>query len=289
MLDDKFQLMENSIFPCLWFDGDAHEAAKLYSSAFEDTTIGTVDPMVVIFEIKGKKFMGLNGGPGFKPNPSISFFNVCASIQEIDLAWKTLLENGEILMPLDKYPWNEYYGWIQDKYGVSWQLSLANNNQQQPDVFPSLLFTGAQNGRAEEALNFYTTLFENSTVDIIAKYQPGEHDVEDHIKYAQFTINDQRIAMMDSSHNHAFSFSPGVSIVVNCDTQEEIDYLWLNLTEGGREDRCGWCQDAFGVSWQIVPSILSKLMSDPKKAPKVMQAFMKMNKFNIQELEKAAL
>ena len=280
--------MKKSIYPCIWFNGNALEAAKLYQSAFGNTTINVANAMVVMFEIHGKLFMGLNGGPHYEPNPSISFFKVMAVKDEVDAAWKLLLDGGKVLMDLNKYPWSEYYGWVQDKFGVSWQLSLTNTAQNQPDVYPSLLFTGAQNGRAEEALNFYTTLFEEAKVEIISKYQPGEHDVEDHIKYAQFTLNEQRFAMMESSHQHAFSFNPGVSIVVNCATQEEIDYFWLNLTDGGKEDRCGWCQDAFGVWWQIVPSILGSLMSDPEKAPKVTAAFLKMKKFDIEALKKAA-
>lgn len=282
--------MANSIYPCIWFDGQALQAAETYCAAFEESTILSSNPMVVIFEIMGKKFMALNGGPAFKPNPSISFFITCASRERLDTAWNLLLAGGKVLMPLDVYPWSDKYGWLEDKYGVSWQLTLGTPGEKlKSDAFPSLLFTGEQNGKAEEAINFYTSLFENSKVEVISKYQPGEHDIEDHVKYAQFTIDGQRMSVMDSSHEHTFNFSPGVSIVVNCNTQEEIDYLWLNLTEGGRESRCGWCQDSFGVSWQIVPAILAELMSDPAKAPKVVEAFMKMNKFDIQALKEAAL
>jgi predicted 3-demethylubiquinone-9 3-methyltransferase (glyoxalase superfamily) len=283
--------MESSIYPCIWFDGKAQEAAELYCSAFKNSSITSSNPMVVIFEIMGKKFMGLNGGSNYKPNPSISFFTTCTSKEELDAAWNLLIEDGQALMPIDKYPWSNHYGWLQDKYGVSWQLTLGSPEEQQPkpDIFPSLLFTGAQNGKAEAAINFYTSLFENSKVEVISKYQAGEHDIEDHIKFAQFTVDGQRISVMDSSHNHAFTFSPGISLVVNCDTQEQIDYLWLNLTEGGTADRCGWCQDSYGVSWQVVPTILGQLMSDPQKAPKVVEAFMKMTKFDIQALKDAAL
>lgn len=282
--------METSIYPCIWFDGNAQQAAETYCAAFEKSTILSSNPMVVIFEIMGKKFMGLNGGATFKPNPSISFFITCTSKEQLDTAWNQLSADGKVLMPLDAYPWSDKYGWLEDKYGVSWQLSLGTpGTAPESDAFPSLLFTGDQNGKAEEAINFYTSLFESSKVEVISRYQPDEHDTEGNIKYAQFTIDGQRMSVMDSSHNHAFSFNPGVSIVVNCETQEEIDYLWLNLTEGGRESRCGWCQDSFGVSWQIVPTILGELMSDPAKAPKVVDAFMKMNKFDIQALKEAAL
>lgn len=278
--------MNTSIYPCLWFDGNAEEAANLYSEAFQNTAVIMNTPMVVMFSIKGKQFMGLNGGALFKPNPSISFFNVCESEEEIQHAWTTLTAGGTTLMPLDTYPWSKKYGWIQDKFGVNWQLAL--NNEDKVDVFPALLFVGDQNGKTQEAISFYTSLFNNSSVELVAKYVAGEGDVVGNIKHAQFYLNGTKIAAMESSMEHNFSFNEGVSLVVNCDTQEEIDFYWLNITEEGLEGRCGWCRDVYGVWWQIVPSILGPLMSDPEKAPKVMQAFMKMNKFDIEALTQAA-
>jgi predicted 3-demethylubiquinone-9 3-methyltransferase (glyoxalase superfamily) len=280
--------MNNSIYPCLWFEGNAKEAAELYCSAFKNSEMKTCTPLVVTFFIKGKQFMGLNGGPQFKPNPSISFFNICNTVEEIDHAWNLLSDGGEVLMPLDSYPWSSRYGWIQDKYGVSWQLTLGLLESEKADVFPALMFTGEQNGKAEQAINFYTSLFKNSSVELVAKYEAGEHDTEGNVKHAQFTVNGFRVGAMDSSMAHKFGFNEGVSLVINCETQEDIDFYWVNLTEGGRAGRCGWCQDAFGVWWQVVPSILGALMSDPEKAPKVMEAFMKMTKFDIGILEKAA-
>ena len=282
--------MENLLYPCIWFNGNAYEAASLYCNSFKDSSIISSNPMVVMFEIMGKKFMGLNGGPLYQPNPSISFFTTFASAEDLDVVWNDLSDGGKILMPLDKYPWSNHYGWIQDKYGVSWQLSIGMPGQiAEVGVFPSLLFTGEQNGKAETALNFYTSLFSNSSIEVISKYQPGDHDVEGNVNFAQISINGQKISAMDSSHDHKFKFDQGISLVVNCDTQEEIDYLWLNLTDGGREDRCGWCQDSFGIWWQIVPTILGELMSDPKKSPRVIEAFMKMKKFDIQTLKDATL
>lgn len=92
---------------------------------------------------------------------------------------------------------------------------------------------------------------------------------------------------MDGPGVHDYTFNEGVSFVVECESQKEIDYYWERLTEGGRESMCGWLEDKFGVSWQIVPAILGKLMSDPEKGPKVMQAFLKMKKFDIEALLKA--
>lgn len=281
--------MKHPIYPCIWFNGDAKEAAALYSAAFPDAEMKVCTPMVVTFQIKGKPVMGLNGGPMYRPNPAISFFNICESEQEIEQAWEVLSEGGKILMPLDKYPWSNKYGWLEDRYGVSWQLSTGTPDEHQAaELFPSLMFTNAQNGKAEKAINFYTSLFNDSGIDFISRYEAGEHDVEGHVKYGQFNLGGYRLAAMDSTGPHQFSFNQGVSLVVNCDTQEEIDFYWLNLTEGGQESMCGWCQDAFGVWWQIVPSILGSLMSDPEKAPKVTAAFLKMKKFDIEALKKAA-
>jgi predicted 3-demethylubiquinone-9 3-methyltransferase (glyoxalase superfamily) len=137
--------MKNQIYPCLWFDGKAEEAAKFYCSVFENSKILESNPMVVRFELNGKQFMGLNGGP-------------------------------------------------------------------------------------------------------------------------------------------AFTFNEAVSFVVDCETRGEIDYFWDKLTEEGEESMCGWLKDKYGVSWQIVPAILEKLMSDPEKAPRVIEAFLKMKKFNNETL-----
>jgi predicted 3-demethylubiquinone-9 3-methyltransferase (glyoxalase superfamily) len=278
--------MSNSIYPCVWFDGNAEEAAILYSKAFNDTSITLSTPLVVLTNIKGKHFMGLNGGPQHRPNPSISFFNICATEKEIDTAWNLLIEGGMALMPLDTYPWSKKYGWIQDKFGVNWQLSLKE--AEEVDVFPALLFVGEQNGKTKSAIDFYTSLFKNSSIKLIANYEVADGDTTGNIKHAQFYLNGTKFAAMDSSMQHNFHFNEGVSLVVNCDTQEEIDYYWLNLTEGGLEGQCGWCRDAYGVWWQIVPSILPSLMSDPIKAPKVMDAFMKMKKFEIKTIIQAA-
>ncbi|MGV3704401.1 MAG: VOC family protein [Arcticibacter sp.] len=280
--------MQSSIYPCIWFDNKAEEAVKLYCEAFSDTSMEMCSPLLCRFRIKDKPFMALNGGPVYRPNPSISFFVICSSEEEINRAWEKLMEGGHSLMQLDSYPWSDKYGWVQDRYGVSWQLSLGKEGDEKPDVFPSLMFVGEQNGNAERAINFYTSLFPNSSIGLISRYEKGEHDTEGHIKYSQYFLNGYRMGAMESSFNHDFSFDAGVSFVITCETQEEIDFYWLNLTEGGTEEDCGWCRDAFGVSWQVVPSVLNTLMKDPATAARVTEAFMKMKKFDIAGVERAA-
>jgi predicted 3-demethylubiquinone-9 3-methyltransferase (glyoxalase superfamily) len=279
--------MENQIYPCLWFDGNAKVAAEFYCSVFVNSKITSDNPIVVVFLSSGQKFMCLNGGSEYKPNPSISFYVICETINEIETAWNKLLDGGNVLMPLDKYDWSEKYGWVQDKFGISWQLTFGKFQDVGQKFTPTLMFTNKQAGRAEEAIRFYTSVFDNSSIGGILKYTAGENDVLGYVKHAQFKLGQQVFMAMDSSLTHDFNFNEAISLVVECDTQKEIDLYWEKLGMEGEEGQCGWLKDKFGVSWQVVPSILGKLMNDPEKAPRVMKAFMKMKKFEIEKLVNA--
>jgi predicted 3-demethylubiquinone-9 3-methyltransferase (glyoxalase superfamily) len=276
--------MKNQIYPCLWFDGKAKDAAEFYCTVFNDTKITSESPMVVTFEAAGQKFMCLNGGPHFTINPSISFYVVFENENEIDTAWKKLLEKGQVLMPYDKYDWSENYGWLQDKFGVNWQLSLGKKEDVGQKFTPVFMFTREQAGNAEKAIEFYTSVFDNSSVVGILRYTTDDPDTEGTIKHAQFKLGKNVFMAMDSSLDHKFSFNEAVSLVVECDTQEQIDYYWDKLSAVPEAEQCGWLKDQFGVSWQIVPSILEKLMSNPFRSQRVVDAFMKMKKFDIETL-----
>ncbi|MEZ4887748.1 MAG: VOC family protein [Chitinophagales bacterium] len=279
--------MLKPIYPCLWFDGQAKAAADMYCSVFNNSKITENTPMVVNFELGGQKFMGLNGGPHFKINPSISFYVVCETEDEIDAAWQQLSKGGSVLMPLDKYDWSEKYGWVEDSFGVNWQLSLGKLADVGQRFTPTLMFVGEQHGKAAQAIDFYTSIFDNSETVGILHYDAKDGEVLGTIKHAQFRLNQNVFMAMDSSYAHAFQFNEAVSFVVECDTQEEINYYWNKLTEKGQESQCGWLKDQFGVSWQIIPSILSQLMSNPEKSQRVVQAFMQMKKFDIEKLKQA--
>ncbi len=277
--------MLHSIGTCLWLDGKAREAAHFYKDVFGDVAIVSENPMAVVYNIYGRRFMNLNGGPGYPINPSISFFISVDSEAEMDAIWERLNVDGKILMPLNKYPWSEKYGWCADRYGVNWQLMLGHKSLTK--VMPSLLFTGNQNGNARQAIEYYSSLFTNSNTVQIDTYQKGEPDTEGNIKYAQFELDNLSFGAMDSSAPHQFSFNEGVSFIITVDTQEEIDNYWNYLVKEGAPGRCGWLKDKFGVSWQIVPTILGKLMTNPVTAPKATYAFLQMSKFIIADLEKA--
>jgi predicted 3-demethylubiquinone-9 3-methyltransferase (glyoxalase superfamily) len=276
--------MQNRIYPCLWFDGNAREASEFYTSVFKDSQITSQNQFVSIFESAGQKFMCLNGGPHFTMNPSISFFIVCETEEEIDRTWNSLSKDGTELMALDKYDWSPKYGWVQDRFGVSWQLSWGKLQEVGQKFTPSFLFTREQNGNAEKAIRFYTSVFENSEIVGIMRYTKEQGEVEGNIAHAQFRLNGQVFMAMDSSLDHKFGFNEGISLVIDCKNQEEIDYFWGKLTQGGEESQCGWLKDQFGVSWQVVPDILGNLMSDPGRSQRVVDAFMKMKKFDIEAL-----
>lgn len=276
--------MNNKIYPCLWFDNKAAEAARFYCSVFNDTKIAAENSLVSTIELTGQKMLLLNGGPYFTINPSVSFFVVCETEEEIDNTWKGLLEGGSVLMELDKYPWSAKYGWVQDKYGVNWQLSYGKQQELGQKFTPALMFTDTQHGLAAEAVHYYSSIFPHSKVVGILKYANEDDEVAGTVKHAQFSLDNYLFMAMDSSYPHGFSFNEAISMVVNCDTQEEIDYYWDKLSAVPEAEQCGWLKDKFGFSWQIVPTILEELMSDPARSQRVVNAFMQMKKFDIEKL-----
>jgi len=279
--------MKNQIYPCLWYDGQAKQAAEFYCNAFPNSKITSESPIVVNWELNGKRIMGLNGGPIYKINPSISLFVNCESVNATNELWKKLIDGGKALMPIDKYPWSERYGWLQDKFGMTWQLSAPIKDEAKLTMSPSMLFTGKQFGRAEEAINFYCSVFDNSAKDVLINY--GKEDANaGKVMFSEFKLSDYNLIAMDGPGVHDYTFSEGVSFVITCENQEEIDYYWNKFTsDGGAESMCGWCVDKFGVSWQVIPAILGKLMSNPEKGQRVVQAFLKMKKFDIESLMQA--
>lgn len=282
--------MKKQITPCLWYDGQAKNAAALYCSVFTDSKITAQSPIVTEIELSGQKFILLDGGPIYKPNPSISFYYICENDEELNTIWNAFSQEGKVMMPLDKYPWGEKYGWITDMFGVSWQLALGNMSDVGQRITPCLMFTGDQYGRVDEAIAHYSSIFKDPKVDGVLRYGEGEApDEEGKVKHAQIALDGQKFMLMESKETHDFTFTEGVSLTVYCETQEEIDYYWERFTEGGEESMCGWLKDRFGVSWQIVPTALEKILSDPAKAGKAAQAFMSMRKLDIEQIVQASL
>lgn len=305
-----------TISPCLWFDDQAEQAAKVYTDLFPESRVtgtsrypesfdnpsqkprGSV--MTVELEIAGTPFTLLNGGPQVRPNPSISFIlNFDPSRdpearENLDASWEALSQGGEVRMPLDTYPFSERYGWIEDRFGVNWQLMLTDpEGEQRPFLVPSLMFVGDVVGRAEEAIELYTSVFEDAQRGVEARYPPGmEPDKEGTLMFADFQIAGQWLACMDSAHEHAFSFDWGVSLQVLCEDQAEVDHHWEGLRAGGGEaEACGWLKDRFGVSWQVVPtSFVERMRAGQDQGPgyeRAFQAMLEMTKLDVATLEAA--
>jgi len=294
------------ILPHLWFDKEARESAELYCSVLPNSKITNITTLhntpsgdcdVVSFTLSDQPFMAISAGPLFKFNPSISFIlNFDPSRDKnarknLDATWAKLSERGTVLMPLDKYPFSERYGWIQDKYGLSWQIILSNGEgEQRPFIVPSLMFVGSVCGKAEEAIEFYQSVFSDSERGRMARYPKGtEPDKEGTIMFADFTIQNQWFAAMDSARAHNFNFNEAISFIVACATQEEIDYYWKKLSSDPKTEQCGWCKDKFGVSWQVQPTILNEIMNNGtnEQIDRVTQAFLPMKKFDIATLKRA--
>lgn len=282
----------------LWFDKQAREAAAFYASLFKDSRVEHVtrisdtpsgDCDVVTFKLSGQEFMAISAGPYFKFNPSISLFAVFDNEADIDKAWNALIDGGKALMPYDTYPWADKYGWLQDRYGLSWQLSVSKHQKTAQKIAPCLMFTQELAGKAKEAIETYTGIFPNSAIELLIPYEKDEGDKEGLIKHSRFTLEGEHFVAMDSSLSHDFSFNEAVSFVVNCETQDQIDYYSDKLSAHPESEQCGWIKDAYGVSWQIVPTIMKEMMTseDTEQIARVTQAFLKMKRFDIAALEKA--
>jgi predicted 3-demethylubiquinone-9 3-methyltransferase (glyoxalase superfamily) len=391
------------IVPHLWYDKEAKEAAEFYVAVFgEDSRVTSVqtlhdtpsgDADMVAFDLWGYSFMSISAGPYFKLNPSISFmvnFDLSQDTDaaaKIDAMWAKLSEGGKVLMPLQEYPFSKRYGWVEDKYGVSWQLILTDpKGEERPRIIPSLLFVGGAYGKAGEAVDFYLSVFKDSKLGTRLLYGAGqEPNKEGTVMFSDFNLLGGWFTAMDGGGEHAFAFNEALSLVVKCDTQEEIDYYWGKLSAVPKADlpaprpgafyvyaihcddesmyigqtqdlkerwkqhdagtaaehtmkhkplglihyeqfntreeavkreqdlktgfgrkwlkrewkagrtrqagQCGWLKDKYGVSWQIVPTAMDDMFkpgTDPEKMKRVTAAFLKMKKFDIADIEKAA-
>lgn len=270
------------IVPNLWFDRNADDAAEFYAAAFPDTRIDARvtyptsglpefqadragETLSVDVVIDGYRLTLINGGPEFGPNPSISFFvnfdpsRLADARGALDELWGRLVDGGIVLMPLDAYDFSPRYGWVVDHFGVNWQLMLTDPaGEPRPFIIPNLMFCGPAQGRAREAVNDYVSLFPGGQVGTRVTYPDSGA-----VMFSEFQIFGEWLTAMDSAVEQPFTFSPGVSLQVNAHGQQEIDLFWMGLSALDSAEQCGWLQDRYGVSWQIVPDNLAELLARP--------------------------
>jgi predicted 3-demethylubiquinone-9 3-methyltransferase (glyoxalase superfamily) len=285
------------ITPHLWFDKEAIEAADFYVSTFPNSKVKSTTVLhntpsdsvdIVTFELLGLEFQAISAGPLFKFNPSVSFHVTCKTIAEVDEIWKKLSQGGQVLMELGAYPFSERYGWLQDKYGLSWQIIYSSGADVKQKITPAIMFVGDVCGKAEEAVTLWTSVFPKANVDLILHYGKGEEpDKEGTLKYGAFSCLE--IWSHGSAHEHRFTFNEAISFIINCDTQEEINYYWEKLSAAPEAEQCGWLKDKYGFSWQVVPSGMDEMLrgDDRERIDRVTQAFLVMKKLDIAKLQEA--
>ncbi|MBS1906598.1 MAG: VOC family protein [Actinobacteria bacterium] len=298
--------MTQRIIPNIWCDRSAEEAGAFYASVFDDATAVVVArypsaglpgfqrsfagaALTVDVSIRGYRLTLINAGDEFTPTPAISFVVTVdprdfggdehAARGWINRTWTSLGEEGRVLMDIGEYLFSGLYGWVEDRYGVSWHLKLADPAAEPaPPVIPMLMFGGPLQHKAQEAMALYGDLLPPSGPVRQAVYPVTEPPhVTDPITYSEFLLAGQRFAAFDSPVDRDLPFTPGISLQVDCDGQEEIDRLWNALSAVPAAEQCGWLVDRFGVSWQIVPSNMAELM----RRPNAYQHLMRMTKLVI--------
>lgn len=278
-----------TIAPSFWFHRSAAEAAERYLAAipgavelartnypteqllpFQQSFAGEV--LTIELDLAGLRVTLINAGDEFRPNASLSIMlNFDPSRDpdaraSLDATWAALADGGEVLMPLQAYGFSERYGWLQDRWGVGWQLILTNpDGEPRPFAMPAFLFAAGAQGRAREAIDSWTALLPDSAPGMTAEYpvetgpaRPGD------LMFADFRLAGQWCVAMDSGVDMAESFTPGGSMQVSCADQQEIDRLWAELSTVPEAEQCGWCEDRFGASWQVVPADLAERIRDPE-------------------------
>ena len=263
-----------TLAPCLWLNEEAEEAAAFYvetlgpgrvigrarSPRSLDNPVGLPpgSVMSVDFEVRGQRFTVTNGRPEFAINPSISFFVPVDSTAQAERLFGVLSSGGEVLMPLDTYPWSRCYGWTADRFGVSWQVMTVDRGDSRPTIAPAapaLMFCGAQFGNAKAAMEHWCAVFPRSGIAHVERFARGEDGPPGvpGVKQGRVELAGQSLIVMDSPGEHAFGFNEAVSLQVLCDGQADIDHYWRELSSGGEPGQCGWLRDRFGVSWQVAP------------------------------------
>ena len=287
------------IIPHLWFDKEAVEAVEWYVSLFDNSSIQSIaklpntpsqDAVILDFQLANIRFNAINGGPYFTFNPSLSLMVTCHSVEEVETLYAELSVNGAVLMELGEYPFSKCYAWVQDKYGLSWQLFFPEDAKGIPKIRPTLLFAGEVCGKAENALDFYASIFNNSKIGWISRYERNEAmDLRATIKYAEINLDESQILLMDHGMGGDYTFNEAFSLVILCEDQEEIDYYWEKLSFVPEAEQCGWLKDQYGISWQVVPKIMIEVMENGSEdqIKRLTEAFLQMKKFDIVTLEKA--
>ena len=273
--------MDQRIIPAIWCDGTADEAARFYADVFREGSVVEQAPgLAATVSIHGFRLSLINGGDQYAPNPSIScilnfdpllFGGEDQARAYLDELYERL-SGGGVLMELGEYPVSARYTWVRDRFGMTWQLMLTDPaGEPRPFILPSFMFGGTNHANAEEATEAWIALFDDSRRGALRRYEEGGPMEAGTVMFTDFTLRGTWMAAMDSGAFHDFTFTPGVSMIISCRGQEEIDRYWTGLSAVPEAERCGWCVDRWGVSWQVVPDNIAELIADAATREKILQ------------------
>ena len=214
----------------------------------------------------------------------------CKDKEEVNRLYNALIHGGQELMPLDAYPFSPWYAWIEDRYGLSWQIMLTENYEATPRIRPSLLFAKEALGKAQDFMNDMLLLFNSSKKGEISYYESGESEITDaKVKYGELTLEGFPLVVMDHGKGGDFTFNEAFSFIIYCKDQDEIDYYWDKLSFAPEAEQCGWIKDKYGISWQIVPTEMMALLSNgtEEEIQRITRAFLQMKKFDLERIRRA--
>lgn len=274
------------ITPCIAFNDTAEQAAKFYTELFAAHTQAAQGPTVpgqpggpiaatsitLGGENIGTEIALLNIGEASKLTPANSLmvnFDPATdpgAEEHLRRLWDALMDGGTLRMPLQEYPFSKLFGWVEDKFGVNWQLMLTGQDAPpRPHIVPCFLFTGEE-PKAKEAIEHWRSLlpFEMGHEQLSPEDPSGKT-----VMFADFRLVDEWFNAMDGGPVHPFGFEQGFSLMVNCDNQEQVDRLWEGLSADPEAERAGWLKDKFGFSWQILPPGLLEKLQNPANIEKL--------------------
>ncbi|WBT09152.1 VOC family protein [Corynebacterium sp. SCR221107] len=279
------------IVPNIWCNGNALEVGEFYADTFPKAKVTTIvrypteglpdfqksmagKPLTVDVDIDGYRMTLVNGDDHFAPNPTISFMVTSPSEEATCALWDALAAEGAVMMEFAQYPFNPLYGWVEDRYGVSWQL-LTDEAATVPYIYPNIMFCGQSQNRAKEAIETYTSIFDDSEITHLVTYgemgTPANGVItQDSVVFSTFTICGETVGAMDSAVAQNFDFDCGVALLVNAHGQQQLDRYWDSLSAVPEAEQCGWLRDKFGLWWEIVPDNLDELMAKPGAYAKLM-------------------
>lgn len=285
-----------TIIPHLWYNTEAKEAVAFYVDLFggnvdwtytiTDTPSGDSD--LIQFQLGNMTLAAISAGPYFKLNESMSLMVNVASKDEVTRLYQALSEGGRVLMPLGEYPFSPYYVWLEDRFGLSWQLSYAPDLDKPYQFDICLLFSQGQVGLAQPMLDYYKDKLPQARLGRLSYYGEGEAAVEAaKLNYAELLVAGQKMIVMDHGYGGEASFNEAFSLMVYVDSQDELDFYYDLLSAVPEAEMCGWVKDQFGISWQIVPRMLMEAYdtASPEKVKAVNAAVMTMKRLDIAKIQ----